>query len=93
MGSTGRKGTSRKRGARGANGRTASRSGRAINKAALVNKLLHSIEQRLAKDELKATLSDFIRLLQLQKELEDEQPKEIEVRWVEPSGPASASEE
>ena len=43
------------------------------------------------KKELKGTLGDFIRLLQLEKELEDEQPKEIEVRWVEPSEPGNAN--
>lgn len=93
MGSEGRRRTSRKSGAKGAKRRTASRSGEVIDKAALVNKVLQSINQRLEKDELKATLSDLIRLLQLQKELEEEQAKEIEVKWVEPSEPASASEE
>jgi hypothetical protein len=82
MSSTVRKGKTRKAG---------TRPGRAIDKAALVNRLLNSIERRLEKDELKATLGDFIRLLQLQKELEDEEPREIEVRWVEPE-PVSANE-
>lgn len=86
MVSTGRKKTS-------ARGKTAARSGRVIDKAALIDKLLHSIEQRIEKDELKATLGDFIRLLQLQKELEEEQPKEIEVRWVEPGEPEGANGE
>jgi hypothetical protein len=90
MGSTSRKGASPKAGASGARGRTAVRSERVIDKAALVNKLLCLIERRFKKDELKATLGDFIRLLQLQKELEEEQPKEIEVRWVEPAEPGSA---
>lgn len=85
MGSTSRKGMPPRAGTGGARGRTAVRSGRVIDKAALVEKLLNSIERRLKKDELKATLGDFIRLLQLQKELEDEQPREVEVRWVEPS--------
>jgi len=93
MSSTSRKGTSRRAGGRKANGRKSTRLESPTNKAALVNKLLHTIEQRLEKDELKATLGDFIRLLQLQKELEDEQPREIEVKWVEPREPVSASGE
>jgi len=93
MGSTSRKGTPGKSGVVGAKGRTAIRSRRAVNKAALVNKMLQSFEEKLEKKELKGTLGDFIRLLQLEKELEDEQPKEIEVRWVEPSEPASANGE
>ncbi len=83
MNSTGQKGRTRKAGT-GAE--------REIDKAALVNKLLKSIERRLEKDELKATLGDFIRLLQLKKELEDEEPREIEVRWVEPE-PANTNGE
>lgn len=69
------------------------RSRQAVNKAALVNKMIQSFEEKLEKKELKGTLGDFIRLLQLEKELEDEQPKEIEVRWVEPSEPGSANGE
>lgn len=91
MGSTTRKGTSKKSGVVGAKGGTAIRSKRAIDKAALVNKMIQSFEEKLEKKELKGTLGDFIRLLQLEKELEDEQPKEIEVRWVEPSEPGSAN--
>ena len=93
MGSTTRKGTSKKSGVVGAKKGSAIRSRRAIDKAALVNKMLQSFEEKLKKDELKGTLGDFIRLLQLEKELEDEQPKEIEVRWVEPSEPVSAKGE
>ena len=93
MGSTSRKGTPGKSGVAGAKGGTAIRSRRAVNKAALVNKMIQSFEEKLEKKELKGTLGDFIRLLQLEKELEDEQPKEIEVRWVEPSEPGSANGE
>lgn len=77
----------------GAKRGTRIRSRQAVNKAALVNKMIQSFEEKLEKKELKGTLGDFIRLLQLEKELEDEQPKEIEVRWVEPSEPASANGE
>ena len=51
-------------------------------------RLLSKIEARLVKDSSKATLADFIRLTQLEHELEDEErPKEIVVRWVEPVEP------
>jgi len=93
MESTSRKGTSRKSGVAGAKRGSRIRSRQAVNKAALVNKMIQSFEEKLEKKELKGTLGDFIRLLQLEKELEDEEPKEIEVRWVEPSEPASANEE
>ena len=42
---------------------------------------------------MKATLGDYIRLVQLQKELDDEEPKEIKVTWVEPEKTESDSEE
>jgi hypothetical protein len=42
------------------------------------------VELKLGKDEVKATLGDYIRLVQLQKELEEEEPRDITVTWVEP---------
>ncbi len=66
--------------------------GRAKRKKALVDKVIHSIEERLNKNELKATLGDFIRLVQLEKELEEEQPREIKVTWIEPAPEENASE-
>ena len=33
---------------------------------------------------LKASLGDYIRLVQLQKELEEDEVREIRVTWVEP---------
>jgi hypothetical protein len=92
MSSKVRKTTPSGAGASTASRKTGPQSEEPIDKAALVNKLLHSIEKRLEKDELKATLGDLIRLLQLQKELDDEQPGEIEVKWVEPE-PVSANGE
>ena len=52
--------------------------------AAVVEKLLKSVEKKLAGKDVKATLGDYIRLVQLQQELEDEEPKDIKVTWVEP---------
>ena len=53
--------------------------------AGVVKKLLEKVEKKLSGDEVKATLGDYIRLVQLQKELEEEQPREIKVTWVEPT--------
>jgi hypothetical protein len=41
------------------------------------------MEEKLGADPGKATLVDYIRLVQLQKELEDEEPRDITVQWVE----------
>ena len=52
--------------------------------AAVVTKLLKNVEKKLGGDDVKATLGDYIRLVQLQQELEDEEPRDITVTWVEP---------
>jgi|YNPMSStandDraft_1061717.scaffolds.fasta_scaffold05838_4 hypothetical protein len=54
-------------------------------KAQLIDEILARLEERLKKSDFKASVGDFIRLLELRKELEEERPREIVVRWVEPS--------
>jgi hypothetical protein len=53
-------------------------------KAEVVERLIEKVEQRLAEGDVKATVGDYIRLIQLQKELEEEEPGEITVKWVDP---------
>ena len=53
--------------------------------AAVVKKLLENVERKLGGEDVKATLGDYIRLVQLQQELEEEEPKDITVTWVEPA--------
>lgn len=68
-----RKGSSKKNPAR-----------RLVDKQAiLINKLVNNIEEKIDANELKATLGDLIRLMQMQKEIEENQPREIKVTWVE----------
>jgi hypothetical protein len=51
-----------------------------------ISRLLRDIEGRLDLKTSKVTLADFIRLTQLERELEeDEQPREIIVTWKEPA--------
>ena len=45
--------------------------------------MLEGIEKKLQKQDLKVTLADYIRLVQLQKELEADEPREIRVTWVD----------
>ena len=52
--------------------------------AAVVEKLLKNVEKKLGGEGVKATLGDYIRLMQLQKELEEEDPRDITVTWVDP---------
>jgi shikimate 5-dehydrogenase len=61
--------------------------------AQAVKSMLTKIETKMKGDQMKATLGDYIRLVQLHKELDDESPKEIRVTWVEPAETGSAKEE
>jgi hypothetical protein len=58
-----------------------------------VKSMLAKIETTMAGGQMKATLGDYIRLVQLHKELDDESPKEIRVTWLEPAEKGSAKEE
>ena len=66
---------------------------RGSKRAELVDRAIESIEQKLGSSDVKATFADFIRLLQLQKELQTDEPREIKVTWVDPNETESASEE
>lgn len=51
-----------------------------------IARLLSTVEKRLDIQNTKVTLADFIRLTQLERELEDEeQPREIIVTWKDPA--------
>ena len=66
---------------------------RSATRAELLDKAIRSIEEKLGSSDVKATFADFIRLLQLQKELQTEQPREIKVTWIDPSDKESVFEE
>jgi hypothetical protein len=60
--------------------------------AEIIATIRKKVEIKLKKDA-KATLGDYIRLLQLQKDLEDADLREIKVTWVEPTKTKSEPEE
>lgn len=49
----------------------------------LVRRLIEKIEAQLDQTEAKGSIADFIKLLQIQKELEDKRIRRIEVKWVD----------
>ena len=49
----------------------------------LVRKLLDRLENQLDGSELRGTAADFIRLLQLEQELQKDEIREIRVRWID----------
>jgi hypothetical protein len=50
----------------------------------MVAEIRKQVEDRLAKDVKKASLTDYIRLVQLEKELSQTVAKETRATWVEP---------
>jgi hypothetical protein len=60
----------------------ARRSGRGKTQAEVVAQIRKKVETKL-KQEPKGTLGDYIRLVQLQKELDADEPRDITVTWVE----------
>ena len=57
----------------------------------VIANLLKKVEEKLSGNDVKATLGDYIRLIQLQKEMEEDEPREIKVTWVEPEETESDS--
>ncbi len=51
-----------------------------------VDQILFNLSERLANpNNTSGNISEFLKLISFQRELEDSRPKEIIVRWVEPS--------
>lgn len=57
-----------------------------VSRRKRIRDLLGIVERRLQVDKAKVTLADFIRLMQLERELDvEEQPREIVITWKEPA--------
>jgi len=65
---------------------------KANSKAALVESAINSVQEKLENSEVRATVGDFVRLLRLQKEIDADEPKDVEVTWVEPDETKSSGE-
>ena len=57
----------------------------------VVNRMIKGFEEKVKGGKVNLTVGDFIRLLQLRKDLHEEDPKEIRVTWVEPIEKESAN--
>ena len=55
----------------------------------VLTSVVQKIEGKLKETEFKPSLADFLRLVQLEKEIGEEEPKEIKVTWVEPVQPST----
>jgi hypothetical protein len=50
----------------------------------LLDKAIAGIEERFRSKDFKPTMGDYLKLLQMEIELEQEEIREIKVTWVEP---------
>ena len=70
----------------GARKRRSSRNGKTAKRRIekLVAEAIDGIEKRLTDADSPPTIGDYLKVMQLQKEIEEEMPKEIKVTWIEP---------
>jgi hypothetical protein len=68
-------------------------SDRQASVADAIDKAIDSIRAKLTTDELRASISDLVRLIQLRKEMSDDAPKHVTVRWVEEWNQSTSTEE
>ena len=54
-------------------------------KADVIRKALEIFETKFKDEKLKITASEYIRLLELLQQVEEVKPREIRIRWVQPS--------
>ena len=55
-------------------------------RAVAVDRMIQQMEGKLGVDEFKASVGDYIRLIQIRKELGEERPSEMVVTWGDASG-------
>ena len=54
----------------------------------VLEQVLKNMENKLKADEFKPSLADYLKLVAMEKEIGEEEPKEIKVTWVEPVTPS-----
>ncbi|HWE00589.1 MAG TPA: hypothetical protein VG345_16165 [Bryobacteraceae bacterium] len=61
--------------------------------ASAIDEAIDNIRGKLTSEDLRASVSDLVRLIQLRKELTDEAPKQVTVRWIEEWNSSPAKDE
>ena len=56
----------------------------------LLDKAIVGIEDRINAKDFKPTMADYLKLLQMEIHLEQEEVKEIKVTWVKPPEPSDS---
>jgi hypothetical protein len=60
---------------------------------AALDKAIGRIQKRLADEDMKGSVADLVRMLQLRNELTAAQPTQVTVRWVDECQTSSSSTE
>ena len=55
----------------------------------VLGNVITKMEKEIKAPEYKPSLADFLKLVQLEAEVGEEEPKEIKVTWVEPVKPST----
>jgi hypothetical protein len=50
----------------------------------VLQKAILKMEGEIQRDDFKTTIADYLKLVHLEQELDDDGPKEVRVTWVEP---------
>ncbi len=74
----------KKRAARGKTGSADEDKAPQASARATVAKIRTKVEKKLLKEVDKASLADYIRLVQFERELTEEEPRETKATWVDP---------
>ncbi len=59
----------------------------------VLNKAIGRLLEQLEDGSLKGSMADLVRLLQLQNEMTDSEPRPVTVRWIDACQTTSANEE
>ena len=57
-----------------------------VSREEAMDSMLDKLEQHLIGNEMKGTVADYLRLIQVRREIADGQPREIEIEWVNSLG-------
>ena len=60
------------------------KTGRRRSSAAVISEVIRKFQEKLGGEEFKPTVAEYLRLLQFEKDVKDEQPREVKITWVEP---------
>jgi hypothetical protein len=62
-------------------------------KADVIREAIKIFEEKFKSANIKITASEYIRLLELQQQMNEEKPREIRIKWVQPSETTESSTE